>query len=191
MVFVFPFQSDFGKILTVFGEILVWYLANFYTCFGNFMLLAKFSVIKTSKDLKIIKPYVPDRDVSRRETFYSTISEAFDRESLSMRPSSLISSIDSSESSVESPQVSDSFLQFLYAVILGAKNDHFIKSIRSSGTRLGDFWKFLVTNFITKVAQIFWDFPWYFEVKTAVATFFGGNSASFYSISSHWFALTA
>ena len=33
----------------------------------------------------------------------------------------------------------------------------------SSVTRLGDFLKFLVTNFLTKVAQIFGDYLGYFE----------------------------
>ena len=40
-------------------------------------------------------------------------------------------------------------------------------SIQYSVTRFGDFWKFLVTNFLTKVAQIYkrsWD---YFE-KTSL-----------------------
>ena len=45
-----------------------------------------------------------------------------------------------------------------------------------SGTRLGDFRKFLVTNFLTKVAQIFGDFLGFverhhFKVNTAVALF--------------------
>ena len=42
-------------------------------------------------------------------------------------------------------------------------------------TRLGDFLKFLVTNFLTKVAQIFGDYLGYFEKskekKTALGTF--------------------
>ena len=33
----------------------------------------------------------------------------------------------------------------------------------ASVTRLGHFWKFLVTNFVGKVSQIFGDFPGYFE----------------------------
>ena len=32
----------------------IWFLANFCTCFGNFMLLSKCSLIQTSKDWKII-----------------------------------------------------------------------------------------------------------------------------------------
>ena len=43
-------------------------------------------------------------------------------------------------------------------------------------TRLGDFWKFLITNCLTKVTQIFCDFLGYFEThlfepKTAVVTY--------------------
>ena len=43
-------------------------------------------------------------------------------------------------------------------------------------TRLGDFWKFLVTNFLTKVAQMYVDFLGYFEnfqfhFLTTVVTF--------------------
>ena len=50
----------FGKILTVlanFGLFLVWYLSNFCTCFGNFIVLGKFSMMQTSKDWKIIQPF--------------------------------------------------------------------------------------------------------------------------------------
>ena len=71
--------------------------------------------------------------------------------------------------------------------------------VRVSVTRLGDFRKFLVSKFITKVAQIFRDF-WailkrvIFKVKTSVATFwasFGGNWATFhYNIWSHWYGCT-
>ena len=49
--------------------------------------------------------------------------------------------------------------------------------ISSSVTRLGDFWKVLATNFLTKIAQIIGDFcATYFEiqnfyVKTAVTNF--------------------
>ena len=56
-------------------------------------------------------------------------------------------------------------------------------------TRFGNFFNFLATNFLTKVAQIFNDFLGYFEnikfyVKIAVPTFLGNYVkiwASFYS----------
>ena len=62
-------------------------------------------------------------------------------------------------------------------------------------TRFGNFFNFLATNFLTKVAQIFNDFLGYFEnikfyVKIAVPTFLGNYVkiwASFYSnIWSYW-----
>ena len=33
-----------------------------------------------------------------------------------------------------------------------------------SATRLGDFWKFLVTNILSKVAQMFGDFLGFLEI---------------------------
>ena len=49
-------------------------------------------------------------------------------------------------------------------------------SAYASVTRLGDFWKFLVTKFLAKVAQIIGNFLGNFEkphsyVKTAVASY--------------------
>ena len=54
------------------------------------------------------------------------------------------------------------------------------KYFSSSVTRLGDFWKFLATNFVTKVTQRYEDFLGYlenicFQVKTAMATFLGDS----------------
>lgn len=44
--------------------------------------------------------------------------------------------------------------------------------IENSVNRLGDFFKFLATNFLTNVAQVFDNFRGYFETcKTAVTTF--------------------
>ena len=67
------------------------------------------------------------------------------------------------------------------------------RGVVNSVTRLGDFWKFLVTNFITRVAKMFGDLLGYFErflSKSAVKTFwaiFGKNWAPFNSnIWSHW-----
>ena len=49
--------------------------------------------------------------------------------------------------------------------------------VNTSLTRLGDFWKFLVSNYLSKVAQMFSDFwgIWkhHFYVKTALVTFLG------------------
>ena len=68
----------------------------------------------------------------------------------------------------------------------------------SSVTRLGGFWNFLATNFITKVAQMFGDFLGSCEIhcflrQTGDATFwatFGKSWATFYfSIWSHWLRL--
>ena len=44
------------RLLEFFCMVSGWYLANFCTYFGNFMLLAKFPIIQMSKDWKIIKP---------------------------------------------------------------------------------------------------------------------------------------
>ena len=48
----------FGKknysLWKIFGMLLVWYLANFCTCFGIFMLPGKFSMIQMFNDWKII-----------------------------------------------------------------------------------------------------------------------------------------
>ena len=46
---------------------------------------------------------------------------------------------------------------------LGIYSDINGESAGVSVTRLGDFWKFFVTNFLTKVAQIFVDFWGYYE----------------------------
>ena len=58
--------------------------------------------------------------------------------------------------------------------------------VNTSLTRLGDFWKFLVSNYLSKVAQMFSDFwgIWkhHFYVKTAIVTFldnFRKNWATF------------
>ena len=65
-------------------------------------------------------------------------------------------------------------------------------------TRLGNFWKFLATDFLRKVSQLFNNFRGYFEniilkVKTAVSTFwatFVEIWVTFYSnIWSHWFTV--
>ena len=50
------------------------------------------------------------------------------------------------------------------------------RGVVNSVTRLGDFWKFLVTNFITKVAKVLGDFLGFlerqhFKVNNAVVTF--------------------
>ena len=67
--------------------------------------------------------------------------------------------------------------------------------VTSSVTRLGDFWKFLVTKILPKVAQIISNFLGHFEqphsyVKTYVGTSwsaFGNIFATFYfNILSHW-----
>ena len=64
--------------------------------------------------------------------------------------------------------------------------------------RLGEFCKFLVTYFLSKVAQMSGDFSNYFEnvtfqVETAVATFWGHSWriwATFYvNLWSHWMAV--
>ena len=68
-----------------------------------------------------------------------------------------------------------------------------IRSVKSSVIRLGDFWKFLSTNFITKVAQIFGGF-WailknvtFFEENLMWLHYFLNISATFNSyIWSHW-----
>ena len=39
----------------------------------------------------------------------------------------------------------------------------FLSNVAASVTRLGDFWKILVTNFLTKVAQIIEDFLGFLE----------------------------
>ena len=44
--------------------------------------------------------------------------------------------------------------------------NHFAPPPRVS--RLGDFWKFLLTNLVTKVAQLFVDFLGYYE-KTSLS----------------------
>ena len=41
-----------------------------------------------------------------------------------------------------------------------------LNSIADVVARLGDFWNFLVTNFITKVAQMFGDFLGSCEIQT-------------------------
>ena len=65
----------------------------------------------------------------------------------------------------------------------------------TSVTRLGDFWRFLVTNFLLKVAQMYGDFSGFlksipFDVKTAVATFLAGIrviwTTVYYNIWSPW-----
>ena len=64
-----------------------------------------------------------------------------------------------------------------------------MRSMESSVTRLGDFWKFVAIKFLTKVAQIIGNFLGYFEnhhsyLKTADANFwatFGNIWATFYS----------
>ena len=65
----------------------------------------------------------------------------------------------------------------------------------SSETRLGDLFKFYVTNFLSKIAQILGDFLGYFEkdhflLNTALDPFgarFRKNSATFLSnFRSHW-----
>ena len=70
-----------------------------------------------------------------------------------------------------------------------------VMQVGDSVTRLGNFWKFSATKFLTKVAQMIGNFFGNVEkphsnVKTAVDTFwatFGNISATFYSnIWSHW-----
>ena len=70
--------------------------------------------------------------------------------------------------------------------------------MQNSVTRLGNFWKFLATDFLRKVSQLFNNFRGYFEniilkVKTAVSTFwatFVEIWVTFYSnIWSHWFTV--
>ena len=70
-------------------------------------------------------------------------------------------------------------------------------SILPKVTRLGDFWKFWLTNLLTKVAQIFGKFLCYFEShhlfsKNCGSYFFGNYWkfwATFYSnFWSHWFS---
>ena len=65
----------------------------------------------------------------------------------------------------------------------------------TSGTRLGDFWKLLATNFLTKVAQIFGNFLGYCEKHYSVSKNCCGSFldivweiwTTFYSnIWSHW-----
>ena len=55
-----PLWQNFNSIWEIFGMVLIWYLANFCTCFGSFMLLlcfmGKFSLTHTTKDLIIIWP---------------------------------------------------------------------------------------------------------------------------------------
>ena len=46
--------QNFNRLWEIFGRGLFWYSANIWTCFGNFMILGKFSITQTSKDWKII-----------------------------------------------------------------------------------------------------------------------------------------
>ena len=48
----FATWSKFKSLWEIFGTVSVWYLANFCTCFRNFMLLGKFPMRQTSKDWK-------------------------------------------------------------------------------------------------------------------------------------------